>query len=156
MNKTIKLLTFLLVILVMSCTSDVPINKEQKLYQAIEELEKRFEERKLGRIVDYVSEKYQDEQGRKIKDIKRAIQIQLMRHKSLHVFSVVKEVRWSGDQNASVQITAAMGGKPMTSKSFLTAIRADMINFQVDFVLEDGVFKVKSASWTWASPSDFL
>jgi len=156
MKSTLKYILILQTVFLLSCSDDVALTKEQLLYQSIDELENRFEERKLGRIIEYVSKDYHDEQGRKIKDIKRAIQMQLMRHKSLHVFSVVKEITWTGQQKAKVNITAAMGGKPMTSKSFLTAIRADMINFQVVFVLQENIYKVKSATWTWADPSDFL
>lgn len=137
-------------------STDTKLSKDQLLFKSILELENRFEERKLGRIVEYVSEDYGDETGRNIKDIKRAIQIQLMRHKSLYVFSVIKDVQWSGDNKAIVEIAAAMGGKPMESASILTSVRADMILFSVNFVLEDEVYKVKGATWTWAAPSDFL
>lgn len=132
------------------------MTKEQILYQSIAELESRFEERKLGKIVEYISENYHDETGRNLRDIKRAIQMQLMRHKSLYVFSSIKDVQWTEDNNAKVKIATAMGGKPMESASILTSVRADMILFAVDFVLEDEVYKVKSATWIWADPSDFL
>lgn len=140
----------------MACSSDEKLTKEQILMQSIVELEKRFEERKLSKIVEYVSESYQDDSGRKFKDIKRSIQMQLMRHKTLYVFSTIKDVQWQDDKNATVKITAAMGGQPMESASILTSVRADMIKFTVEFVLEDEVYKVKSAIWTWADPSDFL
>ncbi len=152
--KNILILFFILVLV--SCSSEPQLSKEQLLYQSITELENRFEERKLGRIVEYVSESYSDEKGRSLRDIKRAIQLQLMRHKSLHVFSVVKDIEWTGDELAKVEIAAAMGGAPMEDASILPKVRADMIKFTVEFVLEDEVYKVKAATWTWANPSDFL
>lgn len=139
-----------------SCSSEQQLSKEQLLYQSIAELENRFEERKLGKIVEYVSENYSDQSGRKIRDIKRAIQMQLMRHKSLHVFSVIKDIEWTGDELAKVEIAAAMGGAPIENASIIPKVRADMIKFTVEFVLEDDVYKVKAATWTWAKPSDFL
>ncbi|MCF6318382.1 MAG: hypothetical protein L3J83_03745 [Proteobacteria bacterium] len=152
--KNLYILFFILTLV--SCSSEQQLSKEQILLQSIAELEDRFEQRKLGKIVEYVSENYGDEQGRTIRDIKRAIQMQLMRHKSLYVFSTIKDIKWNGDENVQVEIAAAMGGKPMESASILTSIRADMIQFKVDFVLEDEVFKVKAATWTRANPSDFL
>ena len=153
-----KLLFLLIfpVILLSSCSEDVVLSKEQLLLNAISELEKRFEERKLGRIVEYVSVNYKDEEGRGLKDVKRVIQLQLMRHKKLFVFSTINDTQWIDEDNAQVKITAAMAGAPISSASLLTSIRADMIKFTVDFVLEDKIFKVKSAKWTWASPSDFI
>ncbi len=145
-----------LIINVMSCTKEPQLTKEQRLRQSIAELESRFEERKLGRIIEYVSENYSDEHGRGLRDIKRAIQLQLMRHKTLHVLSTINAINWTNDNNAEVQITAAMAGKPIKSASILTSIRADMIKFDVHFVLEDEIYKVQSATWSWAKPSDFL
>jgi hypothetical protein len=142
--------------MLVSCSSEKELTKDQLLSQSIAEIESRFEQRKLGLIVEYVSESYKDETGRTLKDIKRAIQIQLMRHKSLYVFSTIKDVQWSDDNNAKVEIAAAMGGKPIESASILTSVRADMIKFTVDFVLEDDVYKVKAATWSWAEPTDFL
>ena len=103
-----------------------------------------------------MSENYQDERGRKFRDIKRAIQLQLMRHKSLHIFSTVNDIQWTSDTHATVKITAAMAGKPIDSVSMLSAIRADMIKFTVEFRLEDEIYKVRSAVWVWASPADFF
>jgi len=147
---------FACVINLMSCSNDKPLSKEQILFQSINEIETRVESRHLSDIVEYISDNYQDHQGRTIRDIKRIIQIQIMRHKSLYVFTSYGEVNWHDDQNVTVQIAAAMGGKPIESVSVLTSIRADMINFTVDFILEDEIYKVKSAQWRWAKPSDFL
>ena len=139
-----------------ACSDNEELNKEQLLRQAIEQLELRFEQRKLGLIIEYISDNYQDERGRGLKDIKRAIQMQLMRHKSLYVFSTIKSIEWSDDENARVQLAAAMAGKPIENVSLLKSIRADMINFTLDFSLEEDKFKVKSATWKWAVPTDFL
>jgi hypothetical protein len=143
-------------LMLVSCSSEKELTKDQLLKQSISEIENRFEQRKLGLIVEYVSESYADETGRTLKDIKRSIQLQIMRHKSLYVFSTIKDVQWIDDNNAKVEIAAAMGGKPIESASILTSVRADMIKFYVDFVLEDKVYKVKAATWSWAVPSDFL
>ena len=155
-----KLLTritlFFFIISLMACSNEQAQTKEQVLSQSVNALETRFETRKLGDIIEYISEDYHDEQGRKLKDMKRIIQIQIMRHKTLYVFTSIGDVQWMDDQNVTIQIAAAMGGKPMESASILSSIRADMVNFSVDFVLEDEVFKVKSASWKWARPNDFL
>ena len=154
MNKTAVILFFIAILT--SCSSEQVLTNEQILRQSIIELESRFEQRKLGKIVEYVSENYHDDNGRKLKDIKRAIQMQLMRHRTLYVFSNIKDIQWSDDNHATVNIVAAMAGKPIKSASILTSIRADMVNFTVKFIKEDDVYKVESAVWSWANPSDFL
>lgn len=140
----------------LGCSSEPELTKDQLLRQSIEQLENKFEARKLGEIMNFVSEKYLDERGRKYKDVQRVIQLQLMRHKSVHVFSVTKDVQWTDDNLATVNITAAMSGSPINDPGILPTIRADMLNFTVIFILEDEVFKVQSATWTWASPGDFI
>jgi len=139
-----------------SCSSGEKLTKQQLLKKSISELELRFEERKLGRILEYISENYQDESGRGLKDIKRAIHLQLLRHKSLYIFSTITDIEWLDESSASVQIATAMAGKPIKNVSLLESVRADMIKFVVLFVLEDNIYKVESASWEWADPSDFL
>jgi len=157
MKKLIlKSVIIFITLILISCSSEKELTKEQILQQSIAEIESRFEERSLSKIVEYVSESYKDETDRNLKDIKRAIQIQLMRHKSLYVFSVVKNIEWTGDKLATVEIAAAMGGKPIESASILTSVRADMVKFTVDFALEDEVYKVQSAIWRRADPSDFI
>ncbi|MCB1604559.1 MAG: hypothetical protein KDI59_07935 [Xanthomonadales bacterium] len=156
MNKIKQIITISLFLILIGCSSEPELTKDQLLKQSIEQLEQRFEARKLGEIVEYVSKDYQDDSGRKYDDVKRVIQLQLMRHKTVHIFSVIKDIQWADDSNATVQITAAMAGKPITDLSLLPTLRADMLNFTVDFVLEDEVYKIQSASWTWATPTDFL
>ncbi|MBL4772847.1 MAG: hypothetical protein JKX98_04385 [Alcanivoracaceae bacterium] len=151
-----QIVLLLLMVNLLNCSNDEKLTKKQILLQSIEQLEQRFEARNLSDIIEYVSEDYQDESGRELRDIKRAIQIQIMRHKSLYVFSTIKDIQWTDEGNATVEIVAAMGGKPMESASILTAVRADMIKFTVDFILEDEIYKVKSAQWSWADPADFL
>lgn len=152
--KKIGLLCFLFV--VAGCSKSPELTKDQRLRQSIAQLEEKFESRKLGEIMEFVSESYLDERQRKYKDVQRVIQLQLMRHKSVHVFSVIKDVQWTDDNHATVNITAAMSGSEINDPSILPSIRADMLNFIVEFNLEDEVYKVKSASWTWASPGDFI
>lgn len=156
MKFIISGILFIWLLSLAACTDEQELTKEQILMQSIVELERRFEERKLSKIVEFVSVNYQDNSGRKLKDIKRAIQMQIMRHTTLYVFSTIQDIQWHNDENATVKITAAMGGKPMKSASILTSVRADMINFTVEFVLEDKVYKIKSAIWTRAEPSDFF
>ena len=156
MNKIKQIITISLFLILIGCSSEPELTKDQLLKQSIEQLEQRFEARKLGEIVEYVSQNYQDDYGRKYDDVKRVIQLQLMRHKTVHIFSVIKDIQWADDSNATIQITAAMAGKPITDLSLLPTLRADMLNFTVDFVLEDEVYKIQSASWTWATPTDFL
>lgn len=151
-----KLILLFCIFNLLSCSSNNSETKEQVLSQSITEIEKRFEARSLSDVAQYISDSYKDEQGRALRDIKRTVQIQIMRHKTLYVFTSIGESTWHDDKNVTVQIAAAMAGKPIDSASILTSIRADMINFNVNFVLEDEVFKVKSATWKWAKPHDFF
>ena len=146
----------LLCLILISCSSNDQPSKEQILSQSITQIENRFEARSMSEIVEFISEDYQDEYGRTLRDIKRIIQIQILRHKTVYIFTSIGDVVWTDDKNVKVQIAAAMAGKPIESASLLTSVRADMINFTVDFVLEDDIYKVKSATWKWARPHDFL
>ena len=130
-----KYLSFLILFLLLSsCSSDPVLSKEQILRNSINEIETRFEARRLGDIVEYVSEDYKDENGRKLADVKRVIQLQLMRHKKLFIISKIGDIQWQGDEKAIVQITAAMTGQEVEDIGILPSIRADIVNFTVEFV----------------------
>ncbi len=154
-NFTIPLILFLSLILC-GCSNDEPLTKRQRLLQSVAEIEKGFEDRVLGDVLKYISQAYHDQSNREFEDIKKVIHIQMLRHKSLHVFSNVKDIQWTDDKHATVEIVAAMGAKPIESVNILTSIKADMAKFTVDFVLENDIYKVKSVQWSWAEPSDFL
>ncbi len=156
LKTTLTLALLLMLMLLSACSEDKPLTKRQRLMQSIDQIEAAFEERVLGDVMQYISQDYQDERGRGHDDLKKAVQIQLIRNQSIHIFSVVKDIQWQEDQQATVELAAAMGGQPIESVNILTSIRADMAKFDVVFVLEEGLYKVKSAVWRWAEPSDFL
>lgn len=146
----------ILILWLSACSNDQPLTKKQRLLQSIQKIEQGFEARILSDILEYISENYQDDKIGDFENIKRAIHVQLLRNKSVHVFSIVKDIQWTDDHHAKVEIVAAMGAKPIDSVNILSSIKADMAKFEVDFVLEGEVYKVQSALWSWAEPSDFL
>ena len=153
----IKITTLLFVVFVLgACSSDPQLSKQQVLRNSINEIELRFEARNLGDIIEYVSEDYSDENGRKLADVKRVIQLQLLRHKKLFIISKIGDIQWQGEQKAIVEITAALTAQDVKDVGILPKIRADMVKFTVEFVKIDELFKVQAATWTWAQPSDFL
>ena len=146
---------FLIVLILCSCNGE-KLSKEQLLRQSIAEIESRFESRKLSQVVEYVDEGYADQQGRNLKDVKRVIQLQIMRHQTLFIVSQIKNIQWIGENQAQVEITAAMTGRDVKDVSLLKSIRADKVSFDVRFVRQNDKFVVSSAAWRHAYPADFL
>ena len=149
------IINLLLVALLVSCGSK-ELSKEQMLSDSIEQIESRMESRKLSDVAEFIDENYSDEQGRTLRDVKRVIQMQFMRHKTLFILSNVNQVEWTTENEAQVTITAALTGQDVNDVSLLKSIRADMVSFDVKFIRQDDKFVVSSARWQRAYPLDFL
>jgi hypothetical protein len=128
---------------------------EAMLRQSIDALQHAAEERSLSGFMAHISENYMDEGGRTRKDVRALAQLQFIRNPNIHTFKVVHDPTLTDDRNARVTVLAALAGRPIDGASALTGLRAELMRFDLDFVLEDS-WRITSARWSRAQPVDFL
>ena len=157
--KNMRYLTHLFVFaftLALSGCGGGPLPKEQRLLNSVEAVKNAAEKRSLSEVMEYVSESYNDQNGWRYADIRRMVQIQILRYKRLYVLTDVKGIEWISDDEAKVKISVALAGRPIEDASLLKGISADIITFDLVMRAQDDIFVTQSALWTRGGFTDFL
>ena len=148
----------LLVILLaaLSACSDDPDNPEQQVRDMISAGEEAVEARSIIGVLDFISDNYQDNDGRRKQEIKQLIAGYILRNKSIHLLTRVQHVALNDDETrADVILYVGMAGVPVASVDQLVFTRADLYRFDLSLVLEDGAWRVARGSWHQARLEDF-
>lgn len=107
-------------------------------------------------LKEHVSENYKDGDGRDRQALTQLLTFHYMRHRSHHVFSVVREVAMDGDEDANVTALAALAGQRVDAPSDLANISANLFRFRFTLRKEDGDWRCIRTTWERALAADFL
>ena len=103
-----------------------------------------------------ISDKYKDESHR---DRRRLVGLAVgyfLRHKNIHLFTQISEIKFPVPEQASVKLYAAMAGSPVTGAQALLDIRADLYQFDLLLTHESGEWLLQKSSWQRASIEDLV
>lgn len=128
---------------------------EARIKALIAAVEAAAEARDISGLKDLVSSRYQDRRGHDRQTALRIAQGLFIRNQKIHLLTVIRDMEIAGE-TASARILAAMAGRPIESVQSLVNIRAELMRFDVEFVREDGEWRVRSADWRRADLNDFL
>ena len=148
----------LLVILLaaVSACSDDPDNPEQQVRDMISAGEEAVEARSIIGVLDFISDEYQDKDGRQKQEIKQLVAGYILRNKSIHMLTRMQHVALNDDETrADVILYVGMAGVPVASVDQLVFTRADLYRFDLSLVLEDGDWRVARGDWHPARLEDF-
>ncbi len=144
-NAIVRVVVAAIIFGLISC-SDNEISKEDEIRAWLDKGELLAEARKIGSLVDLVSDDYTDDNGRVKKDIHRALFVYINRNRSIHLFHRVKKITFIEPDSAEVKIVVAMTGQPVKDGDDLRALKADMYSF--DFILtKDDDWELTAAKW---------
>jgi hypothetical protein len=129
---------------------------EQQVRALIARAEAAAEARRAGELRGYLSEQYRDEEGRDKRALEAVIRLTVLRHESIHLLTRISEVSVPQAGRARAVVHVAMAGQPLASVGEIAPLNADLHRFELDFVQENGEWKVVSARWRRAEPADFL
>ncbi|MDZ7841785.1 MAG: hypothetical protein U5R46_13375 [Gammaproteobacteria bacterium] len=128
---------------------------EARIKDLISRAEQAAEDHDLSVFRDSVSDDYQDDHGYNRQTVLRLVQGMLLRNRSIHLLSLVREVR-VGDGTAHARVLVAMASRPIESADALLNVRADLMRFDVQLVLEGDEWWVRAVDWERAEMADFL
>ena len=154
-RKLINGLTVVLIVLLAGCGSE-PLSKEVQLQKDLDQMEVLAEAKKTSELMSYFHESFKPEGGWNKKDIQRMLHFRFLKHKTVHVTKVVKDIEWQSDDEVKVTVVAALAGSPIADLAKLTEARAQLMKFDVVLKREDAHFMVRSVQWAHAYPTDFL
>ena len=136
-----------------ACSSDK--SAEALFRETLAAMEQAIEARDINEFMEYVSESYQDAQGRSRKDIRRIAQLHVLRNRNLHIYRHVTQLAVIDEQYANTVIFVALAGQPIESAESLASMRAELMRFEVSFEFGEK-WQAVSAQWKRAGINDFL
>lgn len=129
---------------------------EEKIREFISNAETAIEESNIRLVGKLIAEEYSDSRGRTKKELIQYVTYQVLRKRSIHLYTSISSISFLSDQTASVELIAAMTGTPVESKRALLDMRADLYTFNCTLTLQDNKWVLSSASWEPAMLDDLL
>ncbi|MFI5317343.1 MAG: hypothetical protein ACHQ6T_16710 [Myxococcota bacterium] len=128
---------------------------EDRVRQVLAALAAAAEARDVGALKAYVSESYKDAEGNDRRTVLGVATAHFMRNSSVYVLMRVSELEIPEPGYASARALVALAGTPIANAGALLSVRADLYRFDLRLRDERGEWRVTSAAWQPASPSDF-
>lgn len=138
----------------MACGGDAK-PPEQQISQLNNSAELAVETKDVSALKDMVSDNFEAGQYNK-SSIIRLVQLYLLRHRTIHLYSLTRSLQVIDEDNAVVEVLVAMAGEPIGHADQLFDLRADLMRFNVSYVRDQDEWKVVGAEWRRATVNDFL
>ncbi len=142
-------------LLMLSACSD---NKspEDQIRQFISSAVTAAESREALAIRKLVSDKYMDDGRRDRRALTAMAMGYFLRHKNIHLFTQISEIRFPESNQANVKLYAAMAGRPVTGAQALIDIRADLYMFDLTLARDGDDWLLQKLHWQRASIEDIV
>jgi len=128
---------------------------EERIRSLVSRAEAAAEDHDLSVFKAAVSNEYRDSHGYDRQSVLRLVQGLLLRNQRIHLLSMVRDIKVQSGA-AQARVLVAMAGQPIESPGALVNLRADLMRFDVQLVLEDDAWRVRAVEWDRAEPADFL
>jgi hypothetical protein len=116
---------------------------EQQVREVIASGEQAAEARDLSALMDLVSARYEDEQGRSRAELQRYVHGYLIANQSIHLLTRIDRVEFPYRDMARVELTLGSLGRDADAATLDVA--ADVQRFAIEMQLDDGEWKVTRA-----------
>lgn len=146
----------LCIVMVIPACGGEPKSKALQLQADLDQMEVLAEAKKTSDLMNFFHDNFKPDGGWSKKDIQRMLHFRFLKHKTVHISKVVKDIQWRSDNEVSAQVVAALAGSPITDLTTLTEARAQLMKFDVLLIREDEHFLIRSVKWSHAYPTDFL
>ena len=148
-------LFLLLIISNLIACSDEELPLEQQISQLNDRAELAAENKDIGALKDMVSDSFKSGPYDK-KSIVQLVQLYMLRHRTIHLYSLTKSLQAIDENNAVAEILVAMAGQPIERADQLVSLRADLMRFNVSYARDEDEWKVIRTEWKRATVEDFL
>lgn len=114
------------------------------------------EQKEIGTLRGLISDKYADDQGQDKRAVEGLLRLHFLRNQTVHLYAHIQSVTLPQPEGAQATVLVAMAGAPIASAQELPLLRADLHRFEIDFVRENKVWRVRRAAWRRAELGEFL
>jgi hypothetical protein len=138
-------LTFVLVLLAFltGCADDS--SPEQQVRAVIESMEVAAEARNVGDLMEHISDNYRDARGQDRQEAALYARGYFVTNLSVHLLTRIESLEFPAVDEARVKLQVGMAGSSGDTGS--GGLSADLQNFDLVLVREDGEWKVSYADW---------
>jgi hypothetical protein len=144
----------LLALLVIGCRKKR--TPEQRVRELLLELEEAVEAKDLKPIKAAISERFKGGEEADRQAVVGMLQLTFLRHPSIHLLVRIQDVAVKGPGQVRAELLVAMASVPVRDAHELPRLQADLYQFVLDFVEEDGTFRIVGATWGPARIEGFL
>ena len=107
-------------------------------------------------IRQLISENYMDDGRRDRRALTALAMGYFLRHKSIHLFTQISEIKFPTSNQASVKLYAAMAGRPVSGAQALIDIRADLYLFDLMLIRDGDDWLLQKLYWQRAGIEDIV
>jgi hypothetical protein len=129
--------------LLTGCSDDA--SPEQQVRSVIESMERAAEARDVGDLMEHISASYRDAQGQDRAEASRYARGYFVANQSIHLLTRIESLEFPSPDEARVKLQVAMAGRGGDQGA--ASLSADLYDFDVALVHEDGEWKVSYADW---------
>lgn len=156
MGAHARLLVIVLVGLVLVPSCRKRLSAQDQVRDVIADAVLGVRERKVKKVAAIVSSQYRDKEGHDRQAVLDLVRAQVLLRPNIYLFTRVMTVECEQPGSCSAVVIAAMASVPMQSPADLARAQADVYRFDLDFVDEDGDWRVRRAGWAQAGVKDLL
>jgi hypothetical protein len=136
-------IAFLVVLAVLAGCSD-DASPEQQVRAVIDSMEAAAEARDVGDLLEHVSTAYRSADGLDRAEAARYLRGYFVANQSIHLLTRIESLEFPAPDEARVKLQVGMAGRGGQGAADLSA---DLYDFDVALVHEDGEWKVSYADW---------
>ena len=118
---------------------------EQQVRAVIESMEVAAESRDVGDLMEHISINFRDAQGQDRSEASRYARGYFIANQSVHLLTRIESLEFPSPDEARVKVQVGMAGRG--AEQGAGALTADLYDFDVALVREDGEWKVSYADW---------
>lgn len=137
----------------LSCSSET--TPQEIAAEFISHSKDAFEERDILSLRKLISPNYRDTHKRSANDVVAIAAAYIRSSKSIYLFSDLDTADYDGER-IRARVLIAFAARPVTDRSALGSMQADIYWFDIVLVEEDGAWKLAEAQWQQALIEDFL
>jgi hypothetical protein len=130
-------------LLLTACSDDG--SPEQQVRAVIESMEVAAEARDVGDLMEHISASYRDAQGQDRTEASRYARGYFIANQSVHLLTRVESLEFPAPDEARVKLQVGMAGRAGAPGQ--AGLSADLYDFDLALVREDGEWKVSYADW---------
>ena len=118
---------------------------EQEVRAVIQSMELAAEARDVGELMEHISANYRDAQGQDRTEASRYVRGYFIANQSVHLLTRIQSLEFPAPDEARVKLQVGMAGRE--GEQGAGGVTADLHDFDIALVREDGAWKVGYAHW---------